>query len=191
VEDHQVAACVRKRPLSRQEMSRKEVDVISVLNKDQIIVHGDKRRLDGTKYLQNDCFRFDYVFNEACTNEIVYKYTAKPLVKTIFEGGIATCFAYGQTGSGKSYTMCGKFKGKNQDFKTGIYAMAIKDVFEFLNSEKYKALNLTVYVSFFEIYNKVVRDLLADRAELQVFQIGKQQVCVLRGLQRNKQTLRM
>lgn len=35
-------------------------------------------------------------------NKILFcRYTAKPLVKTIFEGGMATCFAYGQTGSGK------------------------------------------------------------------------------------------
>ena len=31
------------------------------------------------------------------------RHTAKPLVQTIFEGGMATCFAYGQTGSGKTH----------------------------------------------------------------------------------------
>ena len=34
---------------------------------------------------------------------MVYKFTAKPLVATIFERGMATCFAYGQTGSGKTH----------------------------------------------------------------------------------------
>lgn len=33
----------------------------------------------------------------------VFRFTAKPLVKTVFEGGRATCFAYGQTGSGKTH----------------------------------------------------------------------------------------
>lgn len=40
----------------------------------------------------------------------VRRYTAKPLVATIFEGGMATCFAYGQTGSGKTHTMGGDFQ---------------------------------------------------------------------------------
>ena len=31
------------------------------------------------------------------------RYTAKPLVDTIFNQGMATCFAYGQTGSGKTH----------------------------------------------------------------------------------------
>lgn len=34
---------------------------------------------------------------------IYFRYTAKPLVDCIFEGGMATCFAYGQTGSGKTH----------------------------------------------------------------------------------------
>lgn len=75
-------------------------------------MHEPKHKVDLTKYLENQNFRFDYVFDEACNNDIVYKFTAKPLVKTIFEGGMATCFAYGQTGSGKTHTMGGEFRGK-------------------------------------------------------------------------------
>ena len=41
-------------------------------------------------------YRFDYAFDETTDNELVYKYTAKSLVQSIFEGGMATCFAYGQ-----------------------------------------------------------------------------------------------
>lgn len=75
------------------------------------------------------------------------------MVKTIFEGGMATCFAYGQTGSGKTHTMGGEFNGKIQDCKGGIYAMAANDVFALLNSPKYRNLNLVVSASFFEIYS--------------------------------------
>lgn len=89
---------------------------------------------------------------------VLYRYTAKPLVETIFEGGMATCFAYGQTGSGKTHTMGGDFHGKTQDCKKGIYAMAAKDVFRLLRSPKYRSLNLAVSASFFEIYSGKVRE---------------------------------
>ena len=84
---------------------------------------------------------------------IFHRYTAQPLVQTIFEGGMATCFAYGQTGSGKTHTMGGDFQGKTQDCKKGIYAMAAKDVFKYLKSPKYQPLNLVICASFFEIYS--------------------------------------
>ncbi|CAH3955643.1 unnamed protein product [Pieris brassicae] len=179
VEDHQITVCVRKRPLNKKEVGKKEVDVISVPTKDQMIVHEPKNKVDLTKYLENQKFRFDYAFDDSCTNEVVYKYTAKPLVQTIFEGGMATCFAYGQTGSGKTHTMGGDFQGKQQDCKKGIYAMAARDVFTYLKSPKYKPLNLIVSASFFEIYSGKVFDLLADKAKLRVLEDGKQQVQIV------------
>ncbi|XP_050345034.1 kinesin-like protein Klp10A isoform X1 [Nymphalis io] len=179
VEDHQITVCVRKRPLNKKENAKKEVDVISVPTKDQMIVHEPKNKVDLTKYLENQKFRFDYAFDDSCTNEVVYKYTAKPLVQTIFEGGMATCFAYGQTGSGKTHTMGGDFQGKMQDCKKGIYAMAARDVFTYLKSPKYKPLNLIVSASFFEIYSGKVFDLLADKAKLRVLEDGKQQVQIV------------
>lgn len=176
VEDHQITVCVRKRPLNKKEMARKEVDVISVPSKDQMVVHEPKAKVDLTKYLENQIFRFDYAFDETCNNEIVYKYTAKPLVQTIFEGGMATCFAYGQTGSGKTHTMGGDFNGKTQDCKKGIYAMVANDVFKCLKLSKYRSLNLIISASFFEIYSGKVFDLLADKEKLRVLEDGKQQV---------------
>lgn len=91
---------------------------------------------------------------------VLCRYTAKPLVQTIFEGGMATCFAYGQTGSGKTHTMGGEFNGKIQDCKNGIYAMAAKDVFTCLHSARYRPLNLVVSASFFEIYSGKVSEIL-------------------------------
>ncbi|XP_052124050.1 kinesin-like protein KIF2A isoform X2 [Frankliniella occidentalis] len=179
VEDHQITVCVRKRPLNKKEMTRKEVDVITIPSRDQLVVHEPKNKVDLTKYLENAPFRFDYAFDEYCGNEIVYKYTAQPLVQTIFEGGMATCFAYGQTGSGKTHTMGGDFQGKTQDCKKGIYAMAAKDVFKYLKSSKYAPLNLVISASFFEIYSGKVFDLLADKAKLRVLEDGKQQVQIV------------
>lgn len=177
--ENQISVCVRKRPLNAKELARKEVDVISVVTKDTLIVHEPKQKVDLTKYLENQHFRFDYAFDESCTNELVYKFTAKPLVKTIFEGGMATCFAYGQTGSGKTHTMGGEFRGKQQNFNNGIYAFVAQDVFTYLAHPKYRKLNYTVSASFFEIYGKLVFDLLSKKQRLRVLEDGKQVVQVV------------
>ncbi|XP_053678213.1 kinesin-like protein Klp10A [Anopheles nili] len=176
VELHQITVCVRKRPLSQKELMRKEIDVICVPNKNTLIVHEPKTKVDLTKYLDNQKFRFDYTFDDTCTNETVYTYTAKPLVQSVFEGAMATCFAYGQTGSGKTHTMGGSFNGRTQDSKSGIYAQAAKDIFEHLRSPKYASLNLVVSASFFEIYSGKVFDLLSNKRKIRVLEDGKKQV---------------
>ena len=46
-----------------------------------MIIHQPMTKVDLTKYLDNNVFRFDYAFDEHATNELVYKYTARPLVQ--------------------------------------------------------------------------------------------------------------
>uniref|UniRef100_W5M3N8 Kinesin-like protein n=1 Tax=Lepisosteus oculatus TaxID=7918 RepID=W5M3N8_LEPOC len=182
IEDHRICVCVRKRPLNKQELAKKEIDVVSVPGKGMLLLHEPKQKVDLTKYLENQIFRFDYSFDESATNDIVYRFTAKPLVQTVFEGGMATCFAYGQTGSGKTHTMGGDFSGKSQNCSKGIYALAAQDVFSLLSQRKYSILGLEPYVTFFEIYNGKVFDLLNKKAKLRVLEDSKQQVHVV-GLQ--------
>lgn len=177
--DHQITVCVRKRPMSQKETKKKEVDVVTCPNKDQVIIHEPKTKVDLTKYLESQQFRFDTAFDENASNELVYKYTARPLVHSIFDGGMATCFAYGQTGSGKTHTMGGEFQGKTQDSKGGIYAYATRDVFKLLKSPKYKQLNVSVCCSYFEIYSGKVFDLLSGKSKLRVLEDGKQQVVIV------------
>ncbi|KAL8178166.1 UNVERIFIED_CONTAM: Kinesin-like protein kif2c [Gekko kuhli] len=160
----------------------KECDIITVADRNTILVHKTKERMDMTKYLENQAFRFDFSFDETASNEMVYRFTARPLVERVFEGGEATCFAYGQTGSGKTHTMEGNFSGKTQNASKGIYAFASQDVFLLQNQPRYKAQVLEVYVTFFEIYNGKLFDLLNKKAKLQVLEDGKQQVQVV-GLQ--------
>ncbi|MFT7811829.1 kinesin-like protein KIF2A isoform X4 [Arapaima gigas] len=103
IEEHRICVCVRKRPLNKKELSLKDLDVITIPSKDVVMVHEPKQKVDLTRYLENQTFRFDYAFDDSTTNEMVYRFTARPLVETIFERGMATCFAYGQTGSGKTH----------------------------------------------------------------------------------------
>jgi len=105
--DLKICVCVRKRPITKKELNKKDIDVLTIPNKDHIIVHLPKVKVDLTKYIDNQKFRFDCAFHESCNNEIVYHFTAKPLVQSLFQGNNPMVFAYGQTGSGK-------FKKNNQ-----------------------------------------------------------------------------
>ena len=73
VADNRISVCIRKRPLSRAEVNRKEIEVVTIPNKDHLVVHQPQVKVDLTKYLENQKFRFDYTFDENTSNEMVYK----------------------------------------------------------------------------------------------------------------------
>jgi kinesin family protein 2/24 len=98
---------VRKRPISKKEVSLGELDCVSATNP-RLTVHECKIKIDGiTKYIEDSEFYFDNVFNECEQTDDVYRYSIHPTINLIINKGIVTCFAYGQTGSGKTYTMKG------------------------------------------------------------------------------------
>ena len=68
-------------------------------------------------------------------------------------------FAYGQTGSGKSYSMMG-----GQDDR-GVIPRACEELFEYVRSKTSDTLAFSVEVSYMEIYNEKVRDLLNPRSQ--------------------------
>ncbi|CAF0789908.1 unnamed protein product [Brachionus calyciflorus] len=177
VQDMRICVCVRKRPINKKEISKKDIDVITMPNKSHCLVHLPKCKVDLTKYLDNQKFRFDFAFDENTSNDLVYRYTAQPLVNNVFQGGNAMCFAYGQTGSGKTFTMGGDFSQKNVDCSKGIYALTARDVFKQING-KFKG-QLDVYCTFFEIYCGKVYDLLNNKKKLRVLEDHKNQVQVV------------
>ena len=125
-------------------------------------------KLDLTKYVEKQQFIFDEVFDIDTTNFQVYQKTALPLIETLFQGGKATCFAYGQTGSGKTYTML--------DSKQGLYMLACNDIFRNLRDPRYA--HLQAYVSFYEIYQGQLYDLLNERKKLFAREDGNQNVVI-------------
>ncbi|KAL6711928.1 hypothetical protein ACN47E_002971 [Coniothyrium glycines] len=79
----------------------------------------------------------------------------KPLLDNAFQGYNNCIFAYGQTGSGKSYSMM----GYGQEY--GIIPKICQDMFERIKEmQADKNVGCTVEVSYLEIYNERVRDLL-------------------------------
>ena len=73
VPDLRICVCVRKRPINKKEIAKKDIDVITMPNKDVCLVHLPKLKVDLTKYLDNQKFRFDYAFDETINNDLVYR----------------------------------------------------------------------------------------------------------------------
>lgn len=102
-----IRVCVRKRPLNRKELKRREMDITTIIGRRNLVINEPKMKVDLTRYTEQHQFVFDEVFDEGASNDEVYRRTAKPLVDYTFTGGKATCFVYGQTGSGKTFTSKG------------------------------------------------------------------------------------
>ncbi|NXJ18280.1 KIF24 protein, partial [Dicrurus megarhynchus] len=171
-ESEKIRVCVRKRPLCLREQRRGEVNIITVKDKETLLLHEKKEAVDLTQYILQHVFYFDEVFGESCTNQDVYMKTAYPLIQHIFNGGNATCFAYGQTGAGKTYTMIGNHRNP------GLYALAAKDIFRHLEASPSRK-DLTVLISFYEIYCGQLYDLLNGRKRLFAREDGKHVVQIV------------
>ncbi|CAF2533829.1 unnamed protein product [Rotaria sp. Silwood2] len=186
--DLKICVCIRKRPITKKELNKKDIDVLTIPNKDHVIVHLPKVKVDLTKYIDNQRFRFDYTFRESCNNELVYHFTAKPLVQLLFQGNNPMVFAYGQTGSGKTYTMGGDLSQRDVDFSKGIYALTANDIFLHLNKPLNKG-QYDVYCTFFEIYCTKVFDLFNDKKRLRVLEDHKNLVQVVGRKEEQVQTV--
>ncbi|EKX47556.1 hypothetical protein GUITHDRAFT_69382 [Guillardia theta CCMP2712] len=167
--------CVRKRPLFKKESEKGDVDVIRDDNNQSLTVLEPKTKVDLTKFTEEHNFFFDEVLSDNTANKEVYKRCGSPLVRYVFEKqGKASCFAYGQTGSGKTHTMMGNPE------QPGLYFLAADEIFTLKKEKGYS--DLTVWVSFFEIYGGKLYDLLNDRRKL-VARADAKQVVNIVGLQ--------
>ncbi len=109
-------------------------------------------------------FTFDKTFGENTNNTQVYNGVAKGIVNSVVNGLNGTIFAYGQTSSGKTYTMQGAGNlEQGMGGEGGLVHMAANDIFSQIT--KTQERNFLVRVSFLEIYNEEVRDLLGDTSQ--------------------------
>ncbi|KAG0500423.1 hypothetical protein HPP92_000495 [Vanilla planifolia] len=165
-----IKVVVRKRPLNKKEIAKKEEDVITIeQHTNSLTVHETKLKVDLTEFVEKHEFVFDSVLDEDVSNDQVYRETVEPIIPAIFQRTKATCFAYGQTGNGKTYTM------------QPLPLRASQDILRLMN-HTYRNQGLQLFVSFFEIYGGKLFDLLSDRRKLCMREDGKQQVCIV-GLQ--------
>ncbi|XP_049495089.1 kinesin-like protein KIF19 [Panthera uncia] len=97
-------------------------------------------------------FIFDTVFDQHASQEDVYRATTQHLVEGVVSGYNATVFAYGPSGAGKTYTMLG------MDAEPGVYLRTLSDLFRAIETRG--STDWGVSMSYLEIYNEVIRDLL-------------------------------
>ncbi|KAJ7937322.1 kinesin-like protein [Mycena leptocephala] len=109
----------------------------------------------GSKRYKDKRFMFDRVFNNEARQQEVYEATAQPLLQGLFDGYNATVFAYGATGCGKTHTISGT------ESDPGIIYLTMADLFQRIGDRR-DEWNVEVMVTFLEIYNEEIRDLLAD-----------------------------
>ncbi|PWA54649.1 kinesin motor family protein [Artemisia annua] len=137
-----ISVTIRFRPLSEREYQRG----------DEVAWYADGDKLVRNEYNPATSYAFDKVFGEYSETQEVYDVAAGPVIKAAMEGINGTVFAYGVTSSGKTHTMHGDHNSP------GIIPLAIKDVFSIIQDTPGREFLLRV--SYIEIYNEVINDLL-------------------------------
>ncbi|PNH74484.1 hypothetical protein VD0001_g3035 [Verticillium dahliae] len=120
-------------------------------------------RAKSRKVIEEKSFTFDNSFwshdatdKHYAPQEEIYNTLGEEFLDHNFEGYHTCIFAYGQTGSGKSYTMMGT------PDQPGLIPRTCEDLFERIEAAQNETPNISynVRVSYFEVYNEHVRDLL-------------------------------
>ncbi|KAL1843983.1 hypothetical protein VTJ49DRAFT_6387 [Mycothermus thermophilus] len=105
------------------------------------------------KKVKDQVFAFDRIFDQTASQTEVYEGTTKGLLDSILDGYNATVFAYGATGCGKTHTITGTAQ------QPGIIFLTMQELFEKIEERKDEKIT-EVSLSYLEIYNETIRDLL-------------------------------
>ncbi|KAI3823342.1 hypothetical protein L1987_04777 [Smallanthus sonchifolius] len=137
-----VTVTVRFRPLSPREIRQGE----------EIAWYADGETTVRNEHTPSVAYAYDRVFGPTTTTRHVYDIAAHHVVGGAMEGVNGTIFAYGVTSSGKTHTMHGDQRSP------GIIPLAVKDAFSIIQETPSREFLLRV--SYLEIYNEVINDLL-------------------------------
>jgi kinesin family protein 18/19 len=105
------------------------------------------------KKVKDQVFAFDRIFDETSSQSDVYEGTTRGLLDSILDGYNATVFAYGATGCGKTHTITGT------SAQPGIIFLTMQELFEKIGERSGDKIT-EVSLSYLEIYNETIRDLL-------------------------------
>ncbi|XP_033098919.1 chromosome-associated kinesin KIF4-like [Anneissia japonica] len=147
--DIPVRVALRSRPLVPKETDDGCQECLRFISTHQQVVLGN-----------NKAFTYDFVFSKDTEQEVVYTKAVKPLVDGIFKGYNATVLAYGQTGSGKTYSMGSGYSASQapNDPSRGVIPRVITSLFDGVRD--HNDMKYMLRVSYLEIYNEDIHDLL-------------------------------
>jgi kinesin family protein 18/19 len=134
------------------------------------------------KRVKDQTFGFDRVFDENTTQGDVYEATTRTLLDSVLDGYNATVFAYGATGCGKTHTITGTAQ------QPGIIFMTMQELFEKVG-ELQETKESEITLSYLEIYNETIRDLLnvgAGGKQGLMLREDSNQACSVAGLSSHK-----
>ncbi|XP_043463566.1 kinesin-like protein Klp98A isoform X2 [Leptopilina heterotoma] len=157
-----VKVAVRVRPFNKRELAMNAKMIVQMDGKRTRIFNtktpGSCRDIDREKYKD---FTFDHSYwsyddsdDNYASQEEVYYDLGLEVIESAFEGYNACVFAYGQTGSGKTFTMMGTPEAQ------GLIPRICKTLFARMAAGKETGTSYRTEVSFLEIHNERVKDLL-------------------------------
>ncbi|KAG1937120.1 kinesin-like protein KIN-4C [Pimephales promelas] len=154
-----VRVALRCRPLVPKEINEGcQCCLNFVPGEPQVIVGNDK------------AFTYDYVFDPTTEQEEVFNSAVSPLLSGLFKGYHATVLAYGQTGSGKTFSMGGTYTSEQENEPTvGVIPRVIRRIYQ--EKSKCADCEFLLTVSYLEIYNEEILDLLCTSKDKPVISI--------------------
>ncbi|CAI2384599.1 unnamed protein product [Moneuplotes crassus] len=135
------------------------------------------------KTSDTDFHTFDHIYSEDSSTEDIFRDKILDIIKESLNGVNVTIMAYGQTSSGKTYTMQGDFANP------GIICLTIRTLFQLLKRWQKKAgpeADYSINVSYLEIYNETVNDLLNENNKDMNIRAGAHEEIAIPGLTCNR-----
>ncbi|KAH9981274.1 P-loop containing nucleoside triphosphate hydrolase protein [Lactifluus volemus] len=107
-------------------------------------------------------YPFDLVFGPEADQSMIYQDVVHPMLEEVLLGYNCTLFAYGQTGTGKTYTMQGDLGTTPLGNPVAAAGMIPRVLFRLFNQLDESSADYSVKISYIELYNEELRDLLAS-----------------------------
>ena len=134
---------------------------------DSVSIKMPKRESHGSDNAKDQwSWKFDKVLHNS-SQEVTYNDVALPVVQSVLQGYNGTIMCYGQTGAGKTYTQLG---GTSAYEYRGVQPRAIAEIFNYVNDSP--QFDATIGVSYLEIYNDTLVDLLASLPSEETYKVG-------------------